>query len=191
MKVGKGDALLVVDIQHDFLEGGGLAMDRADEVIPILNDCIAHFLENELHIYACRDWHPVDHCSFRENGGPWPPHCIAGTHGAEFSELLELPPGTPVFSKGTDREREAYSAFDGTELHAALKRDGITRIFMGGLTTEYCVLNSVLDAAKLGLQAVVLLDATKAVNLNPGDGQAALEKMSAAGAAMIVSENLR
>ena len=190
MQIRKGDALLVVDIQHDFLPGGSLAVNEADQVIPVLNACIRLFREKHLPVLACRDWHPPDHSSFRENGGPWPPHCIAGTHGAEFSGLLELPNDTPVFSKGTIREKEAYSAFDGTELDAALKKMGIDRLFIGGLTTDYCVKNSVLDAKRRGYESVVLLDATKAVNLSPDDGKNALESMKTAGAMLITREKL-
>lgn len=190
MKVGIGDALLVVDIQYDFLTGGSLAVNDADRVIPVLNDYIGFFTGKGLPVMACRDWHPIDHCSFRENGGPWPPHCIAGTRGAEFSNLLELPKDVPLFSKGTVREKEAYSAFDGTRLDDMLKKKGIARLFIGGLTTDYCVLNSVLDAARLGYRSVVLLDATKAVNLDPEDGKHALEKMKGADAAMVTRGQL-
>ncbi len=190
MKVGKGDALLVVDIQYDFLPGGSLAVQDADQVIPLLNDYISFFRNRHLPVLACRDWHPHDHSSFAENGGPWPPHCIAGTHGAQFSDQLALPPDAPVFSKGTVREKEAYSAFDGTELDEKLREEAINRIFIGGLTTDYCVLNSVLDASRLGYDSVVLLDATKAVNLNPGDGKAAIERMKACGASLIKREEI-
>ena len=190
MQIRKGDALLVVDIQHDFLEGGSLAVKGADQVIPVLNACIRLFTERHLPVLAARDWHPPDHSSFREQGGPWPPHCIAGTQGAEFSKRLELPNDTPVFQKGTVREKEAYSAFDGTELDAELRKLGVDRIFIGGLTTDYCVKNSVLDAEKLGYESVVLLDATKAVNVNPIDGRLALESMKSAGAALILEAEL-
>ncbi|NNM82640.1 MAG: isochorismatase family protein [Burkholderiales bacterium] len=187
VSLGEHDALLVVDIQNDFLPGGSLAVAGSDAVIPVLNACIARFSAQGLPVHACRDWHPPDHCSFIENGGPWPPHCIAGTHGAEFSTSLALPPETPVMSKGSLRDREAYSAFDGTELAALLRKEQVGRIFIGGLTTDYCVLNSVKDASRLGFSIFVLLDATRAVDLHPGDGKAALEAMKGHGAIFLES----
>jgi nicotinamidase/pyrazinamidase len=185
VKLRKGDALLVVDVQHDFLPGGSLAVAGADAVIPILNRYIGLFRQRGLPVFACRDWHPPDHSSFNENGGPWPAHCIAGTWGAELSNLLELPADAPVLSKGTVRESEGYSAFDGTGLDVTLSRQVVNRLFIGGLTTDYCVVNTVLDAARLGLPVVVLLDASKAVNLNPEDGKGAVARMKDAGAATI------
>ncbi len=187
VRLGEHDALLVVDVQNDFLPGGNLAVAGSEAVIPVLNGCIARFSAQGLPVYACRDWHPADHCSFLENGGPWPPHCIAGTHGAEFSPALSLPPETPVLSKGSLRDREAYSAFDGTELANLLGKGKVDRIFIGGLTTDYCVLNSVKDASKLGFTIFVLMDATKAVDLHPGDGKAALEAMKSHGAIFLES----
>src|SRR5262249_53915127 len=107
MALGPGDALLVVDIQNDFLPGGALAVRDGDAVIAPLNTYIESFRRLGLPIYASRDWHPPDHCSFEQQGGPWPPHCVAGTTGAEFAPALALPPDVPVISKATDAGRDA------------------------------------------------------------------------------------
>lgn len=177
-----GDVLLVTDIQNDFLPGGALAVARGDEVVPLLNRYIAEFVAHGLPVYATRDWHPARHCSFRAQGGPWPEHCVAGTHGAAFAPSLLLPPGTPVISKATAPDREAYSSFQGTDLDSRLRAAGIRRIFIGGLTTDYCVLNTVRDARKLGYDVGVLADAIRAVDVRPGDGQRAEEEMARLGA---------
>src|SRR5688500_7820901 len=104
-----GDALILVDVQNDFLPGGSLAVPNGDEIIPILNRYLTLFHARGLPIFATRDWHPPDHCSFAQQGGPWPPHCVAGTPGAAFPRSLELSPGTHIISKATNREKDAYS----------------------------------------------------------------------------------
>lgn len=176
------DALIVVDVQNDFLPGGSLAVRDGDAVIPVLNGYIDRFREKGLDIYATRDWHPPDHCSFRKQGGPWPPHCIAGSTGAEFAAALRLPARTIVISKATTPEKDAYSGFEGTDLAERCRRAGHERLFIGGLATDYCVLNTVLDALKFGFQVFLLEDAIRAVNVAPGDGDRAIEKMRSAGA---------
>ncbi|TLD46671.1 MAG: Nicotinamidase [Accumulibacter sp.] len=185
-----GDALIVVDLQNDFLPGGSLGVPHGDEVVQVLGECVRRFLARGLPVLATRDWHPVDHCSFRAQGGPWPPHCIAGTAGAEFARDLWLPPAVGVVSKATERDREAYSAFAGTDLAQRLRRAGCKRLFVGGLATEYCVLSTVRDAIGEGLAVVVLLDAVRAVNVQEDDGARALAQMSALGARMAVFEEL-
>ena len=178
----RGDALLVTDIQTDFLPGGRLAVAHGDEVVPVLNGYIAAFRQAGLTIIATRDWHPPDHCSFRAQGGPWPLHCVAGSPGAGFAAMLELPCEAPIVSKASKQDREAYSSFQDTELDALLRQAGIERVFVGGLTTDYCVLNTVRDALKLGYQAVVLLDAIRAVDVHAGDGERAIAEMLQGGA---------
>jgi nicotinamidase/pyrazinamidase len=180
-----GDVLLVTDIQNDFLAGGSLAVAGGDEVIPVLNRYIAEFVARRLPVYATRDWHPPEHCSFHEQGGPWPVHCVQGTHGAAFSALLELPLDTTVISKATLKDQEAYSSFQGTDLDSRLRAAGIRRVFIGGLTTDYCVLNSVRDAHNAGYAVFVLADAIRAVNVQPGDGQRAEAEMASLGARLI------
>lgn len=177
-----GDALIVVDVQNDFLPGGALGVPRGDEVIAPLNGYLGQFGERHLPIFLTRDWHPHQHCSFRTQGGPWPPHCMAGTRGAEFAPALHVPAGARIVSKATRPEVDAYSAFQGTDLAAQLRRLGVNRAVIGGLATDYCVRATVLDALAAGFGAVVLGDAVRAVELKPGDAEQALADMRAHGA---------
>ncbi len=185
-----GDALILVDVQQDFLPGGSLAVPQGDAVVPPLNRCIAVFRRLTFPVVATRDWHPADHCSFRAQGGPWPPHCIAGTDGAHFAPLLELPGEAQIVSKATACDKDAYSGFEGTTLDAWLKQAGVSRVFVGGLATDYCVLNTVRDALKLGYAAVLLQDAVRAVDVQAGDGARAIEEMRRLGATVAVSDEL-
>ena len=185
-----GDVLLVTDIQNDFLPGGSLAVSHGDEVVPVLNRYIGAFLAQGLPVYATRDWHPERHCSFHAQGGPWPPHCVAGTRGAEFAATLTLPPDATVISKATSQDQEAYSSFQGTDLDRRLRAAGIHRVFIGGLTTDYCVLNTVRDACQLGYEVFLLTDAIRAVDVQPGDGLRAEEEMARLGARRISLEGL-
>ena len=185
-----GDALLVTDVQNDFLSGGSLAVTDGDEVVPVLNRYIDIFVTRNLSVFATRDWHPAHHCSFRAQGGPWPPHCIAGTHGAEFAAALRLPLSAVIISKATTPEHDAYSSFLRTDMDRQLRDAGIRRIFIGGLTTDYCVLNTTRDALQLGYQVFVLIDAIRAVDVHPGDGQRAVEEMIALGAKCISLQKL-
>ena len=180
--LGRGDALLVVDVQQDFLPGGALAVPEGDAVIPPLNEAIRAFSAAGLPVFATRDWHPPDHCSFVRQGGLWPIHCVAGTNGAAFPESLRLPAATAVISKAGAPSSEAYSAFAGTGLAGLLSDRRVGRVFVGGLATDYCVLRTVLDARAVGLDVVVLDDAVRAVNIEPGDGARAIGRMRAAGA---------
>ncbi|MCS6787354.1 MAG: nicotinamidase [Thiobacillaceae bacterium] len=182
---GPGDALIIVDVQNDFLPGGALAVPQGDAVIAPLNRWIGRFAAAGLPIVATRDWHPADHCSFRTRGGPWPPHCIAGTPGAAFAPQLALPDSALVVSKATAREAEAYSGFAGTDLAARLRALGVKRLYIGGLATDYCVKNTVLDALKEGFAVVLLREATRAVEVQPGDGARAIAAMQAAGAQVV------
>ncbi|GAB6068487.1 nicotinamidase [Methylothermus subterraneus] len=184
------DALILVDVQNDFLPGGALAVPGGDQVVPVLNAYIERFAAKALPVFATRDWHPPNHCSFRPQGGPWPPHCIAGTWGAEFAPELKLPEGVQIVSKATEPEREAYSGFDGTDLKDLLKQQGIKRLFVGGLATDYCVLNTVKDALKSGFAVFLLIDAIRAVNAHPGDEQRALDEMRRQGAHFITLSDL-
>ncbi|HMA88349.1 MAG TPA: nicotinamidase [Burkholderiales bacterium] len=179
---GARDALLVVDVQKDFLPGGALAVAHGDEVVAPLNAAIQAFERAGRPVYASRDWHPANHCSFKARGGPWPPHCVAGTRGAEFADGLALPPATVVISKADSADTDAYSAFGGNDLAAQLKRKGVRRVVIGGLTTDYCVVNTVLDARAAGFDVLVLAHAIRAVDVRPGDGARALEAMRKAGA---------
>jgi nicotinamidase/pyrazinamidase len=179
---GANDALIVVDVQRDFLPGGALAVAHGDEVVAPLNQALRAFERAGRPVFASRDWHPADHCSFRARGGPWPPHCVAGTRGAEFAEGLALPAGTTVVTKADTPDADSYSAFGGTDLEAQLRRQGVRRVVVGGLATDYCVLNTVLDARAAGFDVLVLADAVRAVEVAPGDGERAIAKMEQAGA---------
>lgn len=139
---------------------------------------------------ASRDWHPAGHVSFQARGGPWPVHCQAGTPGAEFHPALDQGPIVKVFSKGSDPDLEAYSAFDGTGLAGWLREHEVRRLLVGGLATDYCVRASVLDALREGFEVVVLEDAVGAVDVDPGDGERALGDMRAAGAAISRSDQV-
>jgi nicotinamidase/pyrazinamidase len=177
----QSDALIVVDVQNDFLPGGALAVAEGDQVIDPMNRCIMAFEQAGLPIFATRDWHPRGHSSFREHGGPWPPHCVQNTPGAAFASRLRLPDSAIVISKA-DKEDDSYSGFDGTELNERLQALGARRLFIGGLATDYCVLETVLDALDNGFSVCLLEDAIRAVNVNPQDGSEALARMLGRGA---------
>jgi len=184
-----GDALILVDIQHDFLPGGALAVAGGNQVIGSANGCITRFTAHGFPVVATRDWHPANHCSFKPRG-PWPPHCVVGTHGAAFADDLNLPDDVIIVSKADKRDVDAYSGFQETILHARLQALGIRRLFVGGLATDYCVLNTVTDALNLGYRVMLLTDAIRAVNLRPGDGECAVANMISAGADAIRSEQI-
>ncbi len=185
-----GDALLIVDVQNDFLPGGSLAVPHGDSVVPMLNRYLEIFAEQDLPVYATRDWHPPLHCSFRAQGGPWPPHCVARTSGAEFAAALQLPPAAVIISKATTVEHDAYSGFQDTDLDTMLHTARIRRLFVGGLATDYCVLNTVRDAIGLGYKVLLLGDAIRAVDVQSGDGQHAEAEMLKLGAQRITVEGI-
>jgi nicotinamidase/pyrazinamidase len=182
MQLQQGDALVIVDMQRDFVDGS-LAVREAGGIAPILEHYVACFRGKGLPVFATRDWHPPDHVSFRERGGPWPPHCVAGTPGAEFA--LALGGDATIVSKGTSRDADAYSAFDGTGFDETLRRAGIRRLFVGGLATDYCVLATVRDALEKGFLVFLLADAIRAVELKPGDGAFAVRTMLRLGAQLL------
>jgi nicotinamidase/pyrazinamidase len=155
-----------------------------DAVIDPLNRLLAAWRARRLPVYLSRDWHPPDHCSFAAQGGPWPVHCVADTPGAGFAARLTRAQDDTVISKATRVDRDAYSAFDGTPLAAELDRRDVVRLWIGGLATDYCVRASALDARAAGFHVVVLTDAIRAVNVQPGDGTRAIDEMSAAGCAL-------
>jgi nicotinamidase/pyrazinamidase len=181
-----GDALLIVDPQVDFCPGGALAVPDGDTIFPAVNRAATRLPL----VVASRDWHPANHISFQGRGGIWPVHCQAGTRGAEFHPALDASHLDRVFSKGTDAEQEAYSAFDGTGLADWLREHGAHRLFVAGLATDYCVRASVLDARKEGFEVVVLEDAIGAVEVKPGDGERAMAEMRSAGATLGRSADL-
>jgi nicotinamidase-related amidase len=181
-KVNENDALIIVDVQVDFCPGGRLPVPRGDGIIPVLNRYIDLFERVRARVFATRDWHPPNHISFEERGGPWPAHCVQGSDGARFHPDLRLPEDVIVISKATDQERESYSGFDGTELDADLRKNGVRRVFVGGLATDYCVKNTVLDGLRRGFDVVLLIDATKGIDRVSGDSKRAIREMTSKGA---------
>lgn len=186
-KIGlqRGDALIIVDVQGDFLAGGALAVPCGDEVVEVLNSYITLFQNEGLPIYATRDWHPANHCSFKAQGGRWPPHCVQQSSGAQFARELLLPQQTAIISKGIYPDRDGYSGFEETALDAQLKKGRVRRLFIGGLATDYCVLSTVKDAVTLRYQVYVLSDAIRAVDVKAGDGERAITEMHGLGAEFI------
>jgi nicotinamidase/pyrazinamidase len=156
-------ALLLVDIQNDFCEGGSLAVPEASKILPEVNSLIGSASEADQLIIASRDWHTVDHASFQARGGPWPPHCIQDTEGAAFHPGLLLPDDAVRVSKGTGFDTDAYSAFDGTQLDRFLERHGIRQLKVVGLALDVCVRATVLDALKSGFDVELIAAGTRAV----------------------------
>ena len=185
----KNSALIVVDMQNDFINGA-LAVPNADTIIPIVNEYIKLFEKNNLMIVFTRDWHPENHCSFKENGGIWPKHCVQNTFGAEFHKDLYMPTNKYIISKAFLPDLEAYSAFEKTELDDLLKKNNIDTVFVCGLATDYCVKQTVLSALKLGYKTYLLVDAIKGVDLNNFDSEKAINEMIADKAKVIVFDEL-
>ena len=183
------DALIIVDVQNDFCPGGALAVAGGDEVVPALNPVIERFAGAGLPIIATRDWHPEKTSHFKTHGGPWPVHCVQGTRGAEFHGDLKLG-NAVVLSKGMTADEDSYSGFQatdpsGTRLATLLRHQGVERILVGGLATDYCVKHTVLDGLREGFKVVLLGDSIRAVNLEPHDGDLAIDEMVRAGAVKI------
>jgi nicotinamidase/pyrazinamidase len=174
------DALLVVDVQNDFCPGGTLPIEDGDRVVPVLNCWIEAARKQGATIVVSRDWHPPGHISFRDSGGPWPAHCLQNTWGAAFHRDLNIPDNVRIVSKGTALDRDEYSGFEPT-LAAELANKGIRRLWIGGLAQDVCVRATVLDALKAGLEVHLIREATRPVNLAPGDGDRALQEMRLAG----------
>ncbi|BAD85839.1 probable nicotinamidase [Thermococcus kodakarensis KOD1] len=171
------EALIVVDMQRDFMPGGALPVPEGDTIIPKCNEYIKKFKEKGALIVATRDWHPPNHISFKERGGPWPPHCVQNTPGAEF--VVDLPEDAIIISKATEPDKEAYSGFEGTNLAEILRENGVEKVYICGVATEYCVKATALDAVRHGFETYLLSDAVKGIN--PEDEKKALEEMKRAG----------
>jgi nicotinamidase/pyrazinamidase len=182
----KTDALIIVDVQNDFCPGGALAVPNGDEVVPIINRLLAH---RWLSV-ATMDWHPAEHSSFEPHGGPWPPHCVQETVGAELHPELAATKIQLVITKGSHPHEDAYSGFQGTELAKVLRAKGVQRIVVCGIATDYCVRATAHDALQEGFEVLVLEDAIRGVEVNPGDCQRAIEELRQAGAEVIVSSDL-
>jgi len=170
-------ALIVVDVQNDFCPGGALGVPGGDRLAAVIGEAAARAGT----LVATRDVHPAGHCSFAEQGGPWPAHCVAGTDGAALHPSVAGMPFDHVQDKGGDRDREQYSGFDGTGLADWLRSRGVHRVQVTGLATDYCVRATALDAIEAGFETTVLTDAVAAVDVQPGDGGRALASVAAAG----------
>ena len=201
-------ALVIVDLQYDFLPGGALCIPQADEIVPIINALIPKFPL----VVVTQDWHPPDHVSFASNhpgkkagdivrAGDldqilWPVHCVRNSHGAELASTLDKTNIASFFYKGTDKNIDSYSAFfdnarrKSTGLSDYLKSRGINEVYFAGLATDYCVLYSTMDGIDLGFTVYVIEDACRAINLHPQDEQRALEAMAAKGAKIVKSTEI-
>jgi|SRR5579864_874541 len=182
-----GDGLLLVDPQNDFCPGGSLPVLDGDAVMPVLSAWAAAAERQAIPIFVSRDWHPARTTHFKEYGGIWPPHCVMGTHGADFHGRLHLPERITIVSKGMGETEDAYSAFqardeNGATLGTLLQNRGVKRLFVGGLATDYCVRSSALDALSQGYLVTLIPDGMRAVNVRAGDGDKALVEMNGAGA---------
>ena len=184
MDNGRKRALVVVDVQNDFCPGGALAVPEGDKVVAPLNGLIEEFLSRGEPVFKSRDWHPAETKHFADFGGTWPVHCVQETRGAEFHPELIDDPRIEVISKGMGDE-DNYSALDGTELAERLRAAGVEEVWVGGLATDYCVKNTVLDALKEGFKVKAITSAMRPVELQPGDGQRAIEEMQQAGAEIV------
>lgn len=183
----KKRALIVVDVQNDFCPGGTLAVEHGEEVVGPLNKLIEEFLKRGEPVFKSRDWHPPQTKHFSDYGGTWPEHCVQNTRGAEFHPGLRDDTRIRTISKGQGDE-DSYSAFDGTDLTPQLQRFGVEELWIGGLATDYCVKNTVLDALKHGFRVKALKDAMRPVEVQPGDGERAIEEMRQAGAEIVTSQ---
>ena len=181
-------ALIVVDVQNDFCPGGTLAVAHGDEVVAPLNELIDRFLERGDPVYKSRDWHPPQTKHFQAYGGTWPVHCVQNTRGAEFHPQLKDDPRIRVISKGLG-DADCYSAFDETNLAAQLRDQGVKELVVGGLATDYCVKETVLAGIKEGFKVKAVENAMRAVDLQPGDGEHAIQEMKAAGADIVNTDN--
>ncbi len=188
MSTQSKQALIVVDVQNDFCPGGALAVAEGDEVVAPLNELIDEFLERGDPVYKSRDWHPPKTKHFQVYGGTWPIHCVQNTRGAEFHPQLRDDPRIRVISKGLG-DTDCYSAFDETDLKEQLRQQGVQEVLVGGLATDYCVKNTVIDALKHGFKVKALKNAMRAVDVNPGDGGRAIQEMKAAGAQIVNGDN--
>jgi nicotinamidase/pyrazinamidase len=183
----RDSALLIEDVQKDFCSGGNLSVPGGDEIVPVLNRYIELFRKRGLPVYASRDWHPANSGHFKTAGGVWPVHCVQGSAGARFHKDLALPDDMLIISKGMDPAKDGYSSFEavtekGVHFQDSLRERGVTHIYIGGLATDYCVKNTVLDALCRGFAVTLLIDAVRGVDLMTGDSEAAIREMVEAGA---------
>ena len=185
-----GDGLLLVDPQNDFCPGGSLPVAEGDRVMPVLSAWAEAAHAAGVPVFVSRDWHPARTTHFQAYGGVWPPHCVQDTRGAAFHPDLRLPEDSVVVSKGMGETEDAYSAFQarderGVLLGDLLRQRGVRRLYVMGLATDYCVKASALGGVEAGVQVSVVTAGCRAVDVQPGDGHAALAAMQAAGVALV------
>src|SRR5262245_46642158 len=174
-------ALLIIDFQNDFTTGGALEVRGGDEIAEPVKRLASRFD----HVLATRDWHPPDHASFETEGGPWPVHCVRGTQGAELHPAMRDIELDAIVDVGVERDDEGYSGFEKSKLADLLRERGVDEVAVVGLATDYCVRASAIDACRDGFKTSVVTDAIRAVEVEPGDGERALEEMRAAGASLV------
>jgi nicotinamidase/pyrazinamidase len=184
-------ALILVDIQNDFCPGGALAVNEGDQIVPAVNRLIPEFPL----VISTQDWHPENHISFKERSGPWPPHCVQDTRGAELHSDLKTDTIAHYFRKASSPDKDDYSEFAGKDdrgrsLDQVLRSHGVKKLYAVGLATDYCVLETVIDGLKRGYEVYAVTDAMRAVNVNPADGEQALKKMAAGGAHLVTSDEV-
>ena len=184
-------ALVLVDIQNDFCPGGALAVNEGDQIVAPVNRLVGKFPL----VISTQDWHPSNHISFKERGGPWPPHCVQGTHGAALRSDLDTETITHYFRKASSADKDDYSEFAGKDgqgrsLDEVLRINGVKKLYVVGLATDYCVLETVLDGLKYGYEVFAVTDAMRAVNVNPNDGEEALQKMAANGTHLVTTDEV-
>ena len=185
------DALILVDIQNDFCPGGALAVSEGDRIVPIVNRLISRLPL----VISTQDWHPANHVSFKAQGGPWPPHCVQGSRGAELHPDLKTDTVAHYFRKASTPHKDDYSEFAGTDdkgrtLHEVLGEYGVKKLYVVGLATDYCVRETVLDGLQLGYEVYAVTDAMRGVNVNPADDKKALQEMERSGAQLVTSDEL-
>ena len=179
-------ALLIIDFQNDFTAGGALAVPQGDEIA----DPVKRLAEHFQFIAATRDWHPPDHASFETQGGPWPVHCVQGTHGADFHPAMKDVAVDAVVDVGQGREDEGYSGFENSDLARILRENDVDEVYVCGLATDYCVRASTIDACREGFDVTVVEDAVRGVEVNPGDSEQAFRDMRDAGAKVATSDEV-
>lgn len=187
MEMHADSALVLVDIQCDYLPEGAMAIARGNEVVEPASRMVKGFSEHGLPVVLTRDWHPAHHLSFKEHGGKLPRHCVQDTHGAEFAADLEVPDGVWTISKGTEPEQKPVSAFDGTDLEARLKEKGVRALYVAGLATDNAVKRTVLDAREAGFDVYLIANACRGINVHASDSAGAVEEMMKAGVRIVSS----
>jgi len=173
------EALLIIDFQNDFVPGGALPVPDGDEIATRVGELLDSGRFDL--VVATRDWHPPDHASFRAQGGPWPPHCVQGSEGAELHSSLDRSRIDVVVDAGFRPELEGYSGFEETELERVLRGRDVDRVTMVGLATDYCVRHTALDALRAGFEVTVDRAAVRGIDVEPGDSERALAEVERAG----------